>query len=229
MIATTTAERLATVLRFGTLLPLISPLVVIPGLIFPFHTGRTVFFQIIIAALFVPWVWLVFASPAHRPRPSLPLLVLLGFLSVHFITGLFGIYFAQSFWGRDERMMGSFTLIHVGLWAVFTASVFRDARAWRLPVGVSIAAATAVALLAIHERFFPGVWRVLAGGGSRAISTLGNPIFLANYLMPHLFLAAWLAVRGSRTMRVLLGAGAAVILLALIYAGTRGAYLGNTA
>lgn len=210
----------------GVLLALASPLLVTPGLVFPFHTGRVVFLGIVAAIIIIPAAVLFLYSPSHRPRWSLPLLALGAYLLVHAVTGFFGIDPVQSFWGRDERMMGTVTVLYLMVVAVGALMVFRDARKFRTPLAAAVAVAGIVALLSIHEHFFPGPWRAIAGGGGRTAGTLGNPIFLANYLMPHVFLALYLMAGAGKQLRLLCSAVIAVIIAAMGYSLTRGAMLG---
>lgn len=216
-------------LRGGVLVALVAPLVVTPGLVFPFHTGRTIFFQIIVELLLPLWVWLLLTSPAHRLRKGWTLAALGFYALVLIVTTATSIDPSQSFWGRDERMMGTFTLLHLILWALMVASAFRGERALRMPIMTSVAVATAVSLATIHEHFFPTSWYWLSGGGSRAAATFGNPIFLANYLVPHVFFALWLAVVSDRRSRWIFVGALALILLAIVYSQTRGALLGVAA
>ena len=93
----------------------------------------------------------------------------------------------------------------------------------------------AVALIAVlqwsgYDPLLFGGFRVNWGGmvaRMRLYATLGNPNFVAGYLVATVFAAAGLAaVSESRRAQVAWGAAVAIMLAALVGAGSRGAWLG---
>ena len=81
-----------------------------------------------------------------------------------------------------ERIQGWIGLVHLHVFAIMLASVFRDQRIWRIVLGAGLFVGLAVGLYGLYEtgaseRFF------------RVGSTLGNPAFLASFALLNLFIA----------------------------------------
>lgn len=204
-----------------------TPTIVTPGLIFPFVTGKSLFLELVVAAVFPFWITLLLLDPASRPARHPLAMAIVAQTTVAVLAGVFGVDPLQSFWGRDERMLGVFTLLHLLALLGMALSVFRTTRAWKNLLLVVVGIAWVNILWGIGEHFFPGFWSEQRGGSTRVVGLLGNPIFYAGYLLGIVFLAAALLpeVR-SRWAAVALWATIIAGSADVFFSGTRGAVLG---
>ena len=90
---------------------------------------------------------------------------------------------------------------------------------WWLLAGVTYAAVYGV----MQRLDLDPLWNTLLDG--RVFSSIGNPNTLASVLAPMLPLGALFVVRGSRPERLVSGAALVVIVLALVFSGSRGGFL----
>lgn len=203
------------------------PLVLTPSFIFPFSTGKSLYIELLAAAALPFWIVLLILDPGSRPQPHrLTLLVAAQFLVLLF-AGVFGVDPIQSFWGRDERLLGLVTLLALLLIFGMALSVFRSDRSWRNLLIVVVGIAAVNILWGVSERIFPSFWVEYRGGSHRVTGLIGNPIFYAGYLLGIAFLSVsiipFVRRRWATVILVALGAGA---VLGVMFSGTRGAQLG---
>ena len=175
------------VIGTGIVLILLTPFIVTPQTVFPFVVGKALYSRTLIEIVFVAWVLLALFQPAYRP-PRSRLLILLGAaLGVAVLSACLGVSVQRSFWSSYERMQGVVDQAHWFVLAVVLVSVVRTDRSWRALLLLNLAAGTVMALLTVaqYHGHLPGY----SPGGSRAMSTLGNPIFLAAYLQVNVMIA----------------------------------------
>ena len=171
----------------GIVLILLTPFVVTPQTVFPFVVGKALYSRTLIEIVFVAWVLLALFQPAYRP-PRSRLLILLGAaLGIAVLSACLGVSVQRSFWSNYERMQGVVDQAHWFVLAVVLASVVRTDRSWRALLLLNLAAGTVMALLTVAQ--YHGHLPAYGLGGSRAMSTLGNPIFLAAYLQVNIMIA----------------------------------------
>lgn len=217
------------------LLPFV-PLLVTTSLFFPFITGKNFAFRIIVEVIFGAWLALALVAPAYRPRRSLVLGALALFVAVIGIANAHGAYPFKSFWSNYERMDGWVTIAHVLAYTVVAASVVTTEKLWRVLFKTSLAVSVWMALNGFAQ--IMGVV-ALGGGGAAGLSarvdaTFGNPIYLAVYMLFHIFLAAmlwvqsWEARRPGTRLAPSLVYGTVIVLdtLVLFFTGTRGTMIG---
>lgn len=212
------------ILIAGLLLALLTPLVTIKSVLYPYVFGKALFLQILIEILFPFWVALLILDPATRPKRSLILWGALIFGAVLIITTVFGIDPHKSFWGTDERANGVFTQLHYLIFFLILPSVFRSRRDWQRALWLTLGVGFGLSVWGIIENFASGVQ-----GGTRVMAVLGNPILFGGYLLFPVFLSIYvfLETRGPHRFAAL-GVFAASIT-ALLFTQTRGAVLGATA
>lgn len=170
---------------FGLLL---TPFVVTNSLYFPFITGKAFFFRTIVEIIFGAWLILAIASPEYRPRRSCIIGSLLFFLFTIFISNWFGINPTASFWSNLERMEGYVTLVHVGALVLVLGSFFKTARQWNIYVHTMVISSLFMVFSAFQQI-------AEFGFEFRIDTTLGNPIYLAVYMLFNSFLIIWLIAR----------------------------------
>ena len=211
-------------------------LLVATSLFFPYITGKNFLFRAIVELIAGAWLALALVSPLYRPRRSWILAAFAVFVLVMAVADAFGANPFKSFWSNYERMDGWVTIAHVLLLLVVSASVLNTEKLWRRFWQLSICVSMVVALYGFLQ--IAGDLALGQGGAgglsSRIDATFGNPIYLAVYMLFHIFIAAmlWAQMRAERKMGdrlpFAIWYGAAILLdtLALLFTGTRGTILG---
>lgn len=217
------------------LLPFV-PIIVSSSLFFPYITGKNFAFRIVTEVIFSAWLALALVVPKYRPRRSIVLGALALFVFIIGLADAVGVHPFKSFWSNYERMDGWVTLAHLLAYTLVASSVMVTERLWRnlfkTSLGVSV-------FLSIYGFMQVAGVTALGGGGSgnlmaRIDATFGNPIYLAIYMLFHVFIAAilwsqmWVSRRpGERLAPSLLYAAIMVVdTLAMLFTATRGTILG---
>jgi O-antigen ligase/tetratricopeptide (TPR) repeat protein len=215
------------ILFYGTLGALFAvlfvPLVVSGSMFFPFITGKNFLFRILVEIVTGGWVILTLRNPIFRPRFSWILAAAGSFLLIIGLADVLSENPAKSFWSNFERMEGWVTLLHLFAYLVVAGSMLSSQKLWdrflQTSIGVSVIISfygilQLMGALAIHQ------------GSTRLDATLGNATYLAIYLIFHIFLAAYFALRKKTPLRWLYGTIAVLELFVLYHTATRGAILG---
>ncbi len=211
-------------------------IIVANGLFFPFITGKNFTFRIVIEIIAGAWIALALVVPMYRPRRSWILAAFGIFILVMAVADAQGVYPFKSFWSNYERMDGWITIAHAFAFLVVAVSVLNTEDLWRRLFQWSLGVSVFLSLWGLLQ--VAGLAALGQGGagglGARVDATFGNPIYMAVYMLFHIFIAALLwyqtrAVRGTgkRTAASILY-GSVIVLdtLALLFSGTRGATLG---
>lgn len=210
-------------------------LIVAQSLFFPYITGKNLAFRVIVEIIAGAWLALALTNAAYRPRRSWILAAFGAFVAVMALADAFGAYPFKSFWSNFERMDGWVTLIHLYLYMVVAVSVLTAEKLWRRLWQLSLAISGMVGIYSLLQ--LAGAAALGQGGASglsaRLDATFGNPIYLAVYMLFHIFIALllWSQERGEAGRRWTPAAVfyAAVIVLdtlVLFFTGTRGTMLG---
>ncbi|GEM_PF-6529191 len=209
-------------LRIGIALTLFSPLIYNQNFFFPYIIPRAVFFQFITEILFVITVTLIAFFPQHRPRWNHLTTSVAIYLGIAALTTLTSADPTKSFIGTIERSFGFFHLLHFGMLFLAAIIALKKQLEWNIIFGISLG----VSLYAALDFLTP----LLKSTLSRPPTVAGNPIFLAAYLMFHLFFAAHF-FRQTKQMwiRVVLGILIVVFAAAILSSGVRGAFVGLSA
>lgn len=189
------------------------PLLIASNMFFPYITGKAFLFRAIVEIAFLAWAWLALFHPQYRPRKTPLMWAVFGWVVVVMLATAFGENPARSFWSNFERMEGAIAYLHLAAYFVVLSHVFRK-KDWSVFLHLSVVAGLLQGVYAFLQRF--GVL-ISPQGGFRADGTIGNPTYLAAYLM---FIVAfalilWIYSR-SRAVRYYL-IGAVVFTLAAIY------------
>ena len=196
--------------------------------VFTFVVVRVFVFQGLIGLATALWLALVLRGAMPRPQLTPLRSALLIFIGVLLVTSLTGVDIDRSFWSVQGRSLGLVALFHFALFSVVLTETLRE-REWpvylRVSAVASIVAAAFTFVQIIHPEFF------LEADIVRPGSFLGNPTFLAAYLLPHIFFMLWFAFSAwERTKRF--GSASFWVAGALFESGivlltqTRGALLG---
>src|SRR3990172_3789392 len=200
------------------------PFLVSSSLFFPFITTKAFAWRIIVEIVFAAWLLLAFLDTAYRPKKSLILYSILGFLAIIGLADIFGITPIKSFWSNFERMEGFITLLHLGMFFLVISSVFKEID-WKRWWNVSLAASFVMVLYSVLQII--GL-KTINQGGVRVDGTLGNAIYLAVYMLFHIFIASLFMWRERKNVVLRWVYGLLILAQAsiLYYTATRGAILG---
>jgi O-antigen ligase/tetratricopeptide (TPR) repeat protein len=216
----------------GVAVLLYIPFVVSNDLFFPFITGKAYLFRIVSEIIFFSWVILAIYNPEYRPKKNWILYSFAAFILTTLISAFSGVNFVNSIWSNFERMEGWVTLIH--LFGLFLAlgSVLNKKENWIWIFNASI--------LASIFMVFSAFGQILENGFDYRVQTsLGNPIYLAVYMLFNMFLSLYLLFREKNEIpqktSLLLFQGWKIWLYGLVFilqtiilfqTGTRGAMIG---
>lgn len=204
----------------GAFLAVLVPLLVADSLFFPFITGKAFFFRILVEIIFASWLVLIIRQPEARPKKGIILWATLAWIIVAVIATALSLNPTVSFWSNFERMEGLATFLHIFAYFVVLASVFRE-KIWMWFLNASLGVSLIIDFIALGEYF--------GAGTSRVDATLGNPTYLASYLLFHIFIAGLLYHKYAGQIKELKIFYAGAILLnafVLFQTGTRGTILG---
>jgi O-antigen ligase len=204
------------------------PLLVGNSYFFPFIVPKYLLFRTLVELLALVYLLLLVADPhLYRPRLTLATWGLLAYVGSAVLSGLVGSDWHASFFGTFERMEGIFTTLHYAALFLVLPCLF-SRRDWVPLLRWSVAIGTGVALYGLAQRFGVG-WTVEAGR-DRISSTIGNPAYVAAYLLFQMGFAAFLAAADwSLKRRWVWLAALAIQLVAFTLTLTRGAMLGLVA
>ena len=200
------------------------PLYISTSMLFPFITGKNFAFRIITEAVFVFWVWLAMVHPQYRPKLTFLFKAVTVFVGLVFLADIFGPNVYRSLFSNYERMEGFMMLGHLYLYYVMLVSVFRK-RDWMIFFHSTLVASLLVSYVGLRQKM--GL-QVSMQGGFRVDSTIGNPTYLAAYLLFHLcILLILMHAFRKKWWAVLLYAAAFLFELMIVYfTATRGAVIG---
>lgn len=220
---------------------------------FPFIGGKDYFFRFAVElALASAVLWWSFEAPLGAVWPrvkklfSRPLVVAVSAFALMFLlASLFAYDVHAAFWSNFERGEGGFQMLHYYAFFLLLTFFFTEEKHWKTLFGYALAAAGIMILYGIAGNFGvanfigpyvnqpvpTGFWATLTSG--RFEGSLGNPAYVAPYLMFSMFYAAylWLSSRKKDVNAPAIapwgyGALIVVFLFFFILAQTRGAFLG---
>ena len=195
------------------------------NLFFPFITGKNIAFRLIVEVIVGLYVLLALREPKYRPHPSWLLWAVGAFVLWMGVATALSVDPIKSFWSNFERMDGYLTVLHVAAYFLVISSVLTVERLWTRFFHVTVAASVLMGLDALFQLLN---WiDISSQSGARVDTTFGNAIYVAVYMLFHIFLALFLLVKERRAwVQVYLGIALALQFTALFYTQTRGALLG---
>jgi len=131
------------------------------------------------------------------------------FVFIYVLASLFAYDPQSAFWSNYERQEGGFQMLHYWLFFILLNLLFKTKKDWTRLFMVSIIAGTGMVLYGIFsiilpENFFgpytslmqgtsnPGFWSMLLNKSIRFQGSLGNPAYVAPYLMFIIFYTLYL-------------------------------------
>lgn len=166
------------------LIPLI-PIYVSDSTLFPFITGKNFTFRILIETIFIFWIVLAVFDAEYRPRLTTLFKAVTIFTIIVFLADLLGPNPARSFFSNYERMEGFMMILHLYLFFIMLVSVFKKKKDWLVFLHSIIVGSLIVSYIALLQKL--GL-RPSILSGTRVDATIGNPSYLAAYLI----FAIWL-------------------------------------
>src|SRR3989344_4753851 len=149
---------------------------------------------IIVEVITAAWLALALVNPAYRPRRSWVLGTLSIFVVLIAISDAQGANVFKSFLSNFERMDGWITIAHLLLYTVVAASMMQTENMWKRLFWTSLGVSVFLSVVGLLQ--VAGFVAIGQGSGSglsaRVDATFGNPIYLAVYMLFHIFLAAML-------------------------------------
>jgi O-antigen ligase len=219
-----------------------------PDLLFPDVTLKAFCFRALVGSMLGLWLVLVCLQPRFRPRRSLATAALAGFVAVLALADLCGHDPQRSIWSSLERMEGLVGWVHLLAFYLIASTVLDRAAWWSRLAVSSVLACLAVSAFALAQ------WLLVASGGPRVLpldqmgfvdwlgrlhnpvseavyfradARFGSPVYLAVYMLFHIWIALLLAQRASRRwQRAALWAAAALFAAVMFATQTRIAVVG---
>ncbi len=210
-------------------LALFAPLLFSSLFFFPFIFPKVILVRLLVEIALVFYIPLAVFFPKYRPKKNILSISILIFTVLVVITSITGINFNFSMWGNYERMDGIFSWAHYWVLFLISSSAIKTKKEWRNIFLVSIVVGLGVAVYGFLQR--AGYEKVFDSGASRITSTLGNPGFVAAYLMFNITFAFLIAFDkfSDFRIRIFFGISSVILFYAALLAGIRGAFLGIVA
>jgi len=214
---------LVRILKIGVLASFVMPLIVMgQSTIFPFVFAKAIYFRILVEFMVILYAALILWHPQYRPKRTFIFYTVWALMFALIFSSIFGVDFSHSFWGNYERMSGVFTILHFAALMVISASVFRTEEEWSSVWRVSLVVGLIVGITGLNFLLPDDSIMKIGGGG-----TLGNLIYLANYVMFTVIIAwyVWRTDTNKFWRYAALGVGIIGIAI-MMYNGKRGPFIG---
>lgn len=204
------------------LIPFI-PLYVSRSLFFPYITGKAFVFRIAVEIVFFSWVFLAVFYKEYRPKLSPFVLAISAWIFIIILATIFSTNPLRAFWSNFERMEGLITYLHLAAYFLVLTHVFRKSD-WFLLFNIFLVSGLFENIYALLQKL--GYLASPQGGMNRADGTIGNPTYLAAYLIFILAFSLFLLLESkNKTMKWVYGAMSFFTLITIYFTATRGATL----
>lgn len=201
------------------------PLLITPGVLFPYQYGKIVIFELLSGVLAA--LTLLVASSGFKFKATPVFWAYFSFVAMRLVLGFAGENPAKSFFGDHIRMTGTLTFIYLFIFFILIRHFFRGiGNELKLLRAVAISGA-AGAMLAIVQRFTSLGADVLGESGDWLFGSFGNPSYFAGYLVLVIFFTAILAARETSSKVKIFWSAACLGEAGLLVAtSSRGAIVG---
>lgn len=213
--------------------------------LFPFIVGKYVWFRSVVDLAFL---FFLLGLLLHREAKQyetrllkwikLPLAIAVGAFTVTFVlAGFFGVNPQISFWANFERGEGGLQILHLYLFFILLGVLLKDKKDWKKIFLLSVFAGLFMILYGIGA----GLKDTDAGiksfigpsfkdGGYRFQGSIGNPAYVATYLIFMIFYVAYLIATSKNKLfspkNIIRWVPLLLFLAFFVLAGTRGAFIG---
>ena len=200
----------------------------------PYDWGKTVVFRIVLSILIFAFLWQFVLNKNQDISEKKSFLlskknkvfwILVSFLAVNFLATVFSPDRAFSLWGNPFRSGGFVNFAFYVIFAVL-AFLILDKKNWQRVWDFSILIGVFISFIAVFQ--WQGLFtETLITYELRPPSTIGNPIFLAIYLLLLSFLALGFAIKEKNGLKKIFYSGSFLFFLFVIFLTySRAAYLG---
>ena len=212
------------IIKIGIFIIIFLPFLVNHNFLFPFVFPRTIAFRLIIEICLALYLFLIFLNRNFRPQWSVMLVLITGFIGLMIITSFFGVDWHHSLWSSTERSEGIISWLHFLAFFVILVNILKTKEDWLQLFKLIVVAGWLQTIYAFGQ-FFKSSYTIL-GTGQRISGTLGNPAFLATYLIFIIFIAAYLLTqKNSKKIKITCAALMILDLFLLWQTQIRGAIL----
>lgn len=222
------------IIKISLYLLMFAPLLLSANYFFPAIVPKAIYIRLLIELALVAYLPLVVISPRFRPGYHIIWVALAIFAAAVLVSAIAGENFAFSFWGNYERMDGIFSWLHYWALVVIAGSVLKTKKEWLAVFSFSLLSALALAVYGFLQRAgvaHLGALTIYETNLGRITGTIGNPAFLAVYLLFNVAFGLLIFCEKALSRRWRLAALSAIIpvFAAYIMTGSRGAFLGFVA
>ncbi|OGY43492.1 MAG: hypothetical protein A3J62_03325 [Candidatus Buchananbacteria bacterium RIFCSPHIGHO2_02_FULL_38_8] len=212
------------IIKVGIFIIIFLPLFVERHFLFPFVVPRSIAFRIIIEVCLIFYLALLISDKKFRPRWSMMLGLLTAFIGIMTLASLHGVNWHHSFWSSVERSEGIITWLHLLAFFVILSGTLKTKDDWLQLFKLVIVAGWLQTLYTLSQFF--NLSFTFEMTGERLAGAIGNPSFLATYLLFIIFIAIYLYTESKSKIVKLNYLGLALIDSFLIWqTQTRGAVL----
>ncbi len=198
--------------------------IVINDMFFPFITGKNFAFRVLIELMLGGWIILAYLNEEYRPKLSAVAVAIALLVVIVGVADILGVNFEKSFWSNYERMEGYITILHLFAYFVVLISFLKVQKRWDQLFNVMIVASCVMGLIGLGE-LIKNDFQV-----GRLSTTLGNAIYLAVYMLFHIFITLYCLFRDEIKnwgLRHYFYIGALILqTVNLYFTATRGTILG---
>lgn len=210
------------IIQYFLFVLLLMPIVYLPWMWRPAQTSKSLFFVVCVGLIFLAVLALCkWTKIAQRLKN--PIVLLLGlYIAFVSVVSIFGVDPINSFFGNDVRIGGTFLLMHTFVFSTLLF-VFFDQSSWKRAEQIFVLSGVFISMYGFLE--IAGIVPSLGENLPRATSIMGNPIYLAAYLI-FPFTIALMGVRVSeKNVRNFNIIAAIILFLGLFSTGTRGVFV----
>lgn len=198
--------------RWLVYIMMLTPLLVGNNYFFPFIVPKYVFFRVLVELLVMAYLLLLVGNfQKYKLSSNLASWGVLAYFASAIISAATGVNWHTSVWGTFERMEGLFTTGHYVVLFLILPHIFRREE-WVKLLRWSVAVSVLLCLYGLGQKLSMP-WAVEAGR-DRISATIGNPSYVAAYLLFQIGLAVYLWLKDGLSGRRWLWSG--VILLQLV-------------
>lgn len=181
---------LPTIIKTGIFIILFLPLFVEKHFLFPFVFPKTIAFRILVEILLVCSLYFGLYEKKYQLKFTKTHILIMLFVGIMCLSSILGSNPYRSFWSSIERSEGILTWIHLVLFFFIIAFFFRTKKEWNELLNTALFAGALQSLYALGQYFNASF--ALKTSGERIGGSIGNPSFLAAYLLFIIFIAAFL-------------------------------------
>lgn len=196
------------------------------GMFFPFITGKSFVFRILVEVLLGLYIVLALREPKYRPRGSVVLWTLCAFVAWIGISTIFSMDPVKSFWSNFERMEGYLGMLHFFVYFIIVGAMASAEEWWDKLFHASIVSSVLMGCYSLLQLMH--VFPISTQSGTRVDATFGNAIYLAVFMLLNFFITLYMLVsrKHAPSKQALYGIALVLQFAGLYFTETRGALLG---